>query len=107
MTTHYCYVVRVGSNVKIGYSASMEKRMKTINTHAHTKPQILCLFPFQTETGARACEKRLHYNLRFSRLNGEWFSASRVIKFLKASGTVLFDEEVELPDGAIEHMRSF
>jgi hypothetical protein len=102
----YCYVVRVGSYIKIGHSSNLNKRMEAINTHSPSKPKIVCLFSFETIYGARSCEKHLHSRLNKFRLNGEWFEADKTIQFLKSSGKVLFDDDIELPYGARAHMKS-
>ncbi len=81
--THYCYFVRCGEFVKIGYSQNMEKRLEVFRTHNPQDPEVLALLPFATQKAAREREKWMHGVLAEHQVSREWFNLKAVLHFLQ------------------------
>lgn len=69
----YLYVIGNCTNKqKIGFSANVEKRLKSLQTGNPDKLEIhhkiLC------KGNHRELEKKIHQELSYKRLSGEWFS---------------------------------
>lgn len=71
MSTNYVYIIKAGSNFKIGKTNNIEKRIKTIQTGNSNKIKLIRSYSVQD---SNTLEKYLH--LKFSRykIRGEWFS---------------------------------
>ncbi len=83
---HYCYIVKCGEYVKIGYSKNMARRMEVLRTHNPHEPEVLALLPFDTELAAREREQWMHRLLPNCHVVREWFHADGVISFLQSDG---------------------
>lgn len=85
----YVYFIQgqCGGAIKIGYSASPEKRLKELQTGYPDTLMILLMLP-----GSESTERALHREFEASRLQGEWFRPDEYvikrIKELKSKFTV-------------------
>jgi hypothetical protein len=76
MGTGYCYAVTNGKErIKIGWSASPERRVSELQTGS---PDRLILFGFTP--GTRQDEARLHASLWRYRTKGEWFKDNKEVR---------------------------
>jgi hypothetical protein len=70
----YVYFVRVGRQVKIGFTKSVKQRVKAIQTSCADPVEVLTVMPGTTET-----EKYLHSRFADYHTGGEWFSLTGVL----------------------------
>lgn len=64
----WIYFIDGGENIKIGYSRSLDARMKRMNTDCGAGPKLLLALP-----GTFKTEKILHRHFAALRSRGEWF----------------------------------
>jgi hypothetical protein len=72
----FVYFLRVGARIKVGYTASPGSRLSQFRT---STPAIDA---FVMVPGDLSDEKRVHRRFNHSRLDGEWFTASRELEEL-------------------------
>lgn len=70
----YVYFVRVGDQVKIGFTKDVRQRVKSIQTSCADPVEVMAVMPGTTET-----EKFLHLRYDAYRTGGEWFSLTGVL----------------------------
>lgn len=66
----YIYAISNGTDIKVGYSANVKRRLKQLNTGSAVNLYILCTF-----TGGRELESQIHNRFKGCRINREWFRA--------------------------------
>jgi len=92
-----CKVEMFCNPIKIGVSASPEKRLKALQTSNPFKLALLDCIRFPNEKQARAVEQKLHEIFQMRGMNGEWFSgdvyqdALRLCKICAAKGAEHLD----------------
>ena len=72
MNTTYIYAITNGTQIKIGYSGNVKRRLKQLNTGSADKLYILCTF-----IGGRELEQEIHIKFGYNRINGEWFKVDQ------------------------------
>ena len=85
---HYCYIMKAGTFVKIGYTNDPNKRLECIQTCCPYEVSIVGLFPYLTELAARDMEKSLHKRFEKFRVRGEWYKSIKVLGFLRKSNQI-------------------
>ena len=68
----YVYAITNGVDIKIGYSANVQRRVKQLNTGSANKLYILCTF-----IGGKELEQYIQIKFHGNRINGEWFKVDR------------------------------
>jgi predicted GIY-YIG superfamily endonuclease len=72
----FLYVIGNKSNrQKIGFSKNVEKRLKTLQT-GNSEELLLHYYVQVPEHRVRILEKKIHLELSYKRLKGEWFDIS-------------------------------
>ncbi len=72
----FLYVIGNKSNrQKIGFSKNVEKRLKTLQT-GNSEELLLHYYVSVPENRVRILEKKIHQELSYKRLKGEWFDMS-------------------------------
>ena len=69
------YFIKCGDFVKIGYSKSVEKRLKSLQTANPNQLEIISSFD-----GNRKEEEHIHYRFRKFKVSGDWFILTDEIK---------------------------
>ena len=83
----FIYVIGNDTNKqKIGFSKDVHKRLKSLQT-GNPEPLKIHHFEEVPDTRARILERKLHKELGYIRLNGEWFDmspidAKRMLQFM-------------------------
>jgi predicted GIY-YIG superfamily endonuclease len=81
----FLYVIGNNTNrQKIGFSADVDRRLKTLQTGNPDKLNIHYFIECE-DSKVRKLEKKLHKELSYKRLNGEWFNMTpkEAIEFLE------------------------
>lgn len=84
------YFIECAGRIKIGFSKSLEDRLRDLSTGAPAKLNLL-----GTVEGDRALEAKLHRSLRIHRVSGEWFTDCEPVR--AAIDAVMRGEEIEEP----------
>jgi hypothetical protein len=71
-TNTYIYAITNGTDIKIGYSSNVKRRLKQLNTGSSINLYVLCTFK-----GGRELESEIHSMFKKIRYNGEWFRADK------------------------------
>ena len=71
-TNTYIYAITNGTDIKIGYSSNVKRRLKQLNTGSSINLYVLCTFK-----GGRELESEIHSMFKKIRYNGEWFKADK------------------------------
>lgn len=64
----FVYFIAFGDSIKIGYTGSIEARVKQMKTNLPGNPELL-----HVEFGTKQIERILHHHFRAARYFGEWF----------------------------------
>ncbi len=88
------------SPIKIGYSSDMTARLKSLQTGNPDKLNIIATVPCDTENEAREIEKILHKvaDMKYKRLNGEWFMIYGSIKSMLETGYKVYGKTENLKE---------
>lgn len=70
----YVYFVRVGGQVKIGFTKTVSQRIRALQTSCAEPLEVLAILPGTTET-----EKFMHSRFGDYRTGGEWFSLTGLL----------------------------
>lgn len=86
---YYCYVIGAGPYVKIGWTGSLERRMRELETCCPFVLKTVCMFTYDTQQAAVEMESYLHKHFHRAKVKGEWFKREVVIKQLRKHGKII------------------
>lgn len=86
--TYFCYLIRGGDYVKIGFCTNVQKRMAGIQTGNPCKLELVGKRPCNSEKEARFLERKLHRLCKRFSCQGEWFDLEPTLRRIKNCGTI-------------------